>query len=69
MTGYVGRLILYDREAHLAPDADTLRVGDTLEVVRGNGPREGEHMGTATVTGFAEDGSLVLDVRSDRQGA
>jgi hypothetical protein len=53
-----------DREMHLEPDAGSVAVGDTFEVVRGNGPREGDHMGTATVTGF-EDGSPVLDVRFD----
>ena len=56
-------LIVYDRESHLfVPEGDTLALGDTFEVYRGNGPREGERMGTATVTRF-EDGSPVLDVR------
>jgi hypothetical protein len=47
---------------HLDEYADApLSVGDTVEVIRGNGPREGDHMGVATVTGF-EDGSPVLAV-------
>jgi hypothetical protein len=61
VTDYVwpqARLIVSDRETQL-DDRVGLAVGDTVEVVRGNGPREGERMGTATVTGF-EDGSPVL---------
>src|SRR5262249_42005548 len=61
-TPYAGRLLVYDRETHLEPDA-ALAVGDLVEIVRGNGPREGARMGEATVTGFANDGSLILDVR------
>jgi hypothetical protein len=57
-----GRLIVHDREMHLEVFEETLAVGDTFEVVRGNGPREGDRMGTATVTGF-EDGAPVLNVR------
>ena len=59
---YSGRLIVHDREAHLEADTDTVALGDTFEVIRGNGPREGEYMGTATVVGF-ESGGPVLDVR------
>lgn len=58
---YSGRLVVHNREMHLDV-YDPLAVGDTFEVVRGNGPREGDYMGTATVTGI-EDGSPVLDVR------
>jgi hypothetical protein len=47
---------------HLETDSDAVVVGDLFEVVRGHGPREGDRMGTATVTGF-EDGSPVKDVR------
>jgi hypothetical protein len=43
---------------------DMFIVGDTVEVIRGNGPREGVRMGTATVTGF-EGGSPVLSVEFD----
>ena len=57
------RLIVHDREMHLdVADDDQLAIGDTIEAVRGNGPREGERMGTATVTGFAENGAPLLDV-------
>ena len=59
-----GRLIVHDREMHLDVPSRTLAVGDTVEVVRGNGPREGDRMGSATVTGF-EDGSPVLSVHFD----
>jgi hypothetical protein len=66
---YVGRLVMYDRETHLVPFAELLLVGDTLEIVRGNGPREGDRMGTATVVRF-EDGVPVMDIRWDeRMGA
>lgn len=58
---YSGRLVVHDREMHLDV-YDPLTIGDTVEVIRGNGPREGDRMGTATVTGF-EDGEPVLDVR------
>lgn len=61
-TDYSGRLVMYDRETHLEPHGDTIGVGDTFELIRGNGPREGDSMGTATVTGFEDDGSPVLDV-------
>ena len=56
------RLIVFDREAHLEMFSEPV-VGDVVEVVRGNGPREGDCMGSATVTGFDNDGSPVLAVR------
>ena len=56
---------MFDREIHLDV-YDPLAVGDTLDVIRGNGPREGDRMGTATVTAF-EDGEPVLAVRFDAQ--
>lgn len=52
MTDHAGRLIVHDREMHLEPRADALIVGDTVEVIRGNGLREGDDTGTATVTGI-----------------
>jgi hypothetical protein len=67
VTDYAGRLIVHDREMHLAPYTGTFAVGDAVEVIRGNGPREGDHMGTATVTGF-ENGSPVLSVTFDGAG-
>lgn len=57
-----GRLVIHDRKIHLACD-EPLVVGDTIEVVRGNGPREGARMGVATVVAFDELGAPVLDVR------
>jgi hypothetical protein len=63
--GYAGRLVVHDRETHLEPYTDLI-VGDVLEVIRGNGPREGDRMGTATVSGF-EDGSPVLAVHFEEQ--
>lgn len=61
MTDYAGRLLAYSDEMHLRADRP-LTVGDKLKVVRGNGPREGEYMGTATVTGFDDDGGLTFDL-------
>lgn len=57
-----GRLIVHDREMHLELQR-SVAIGDTFEAVRGNGLREGESMGTATVTGFDDAGLPVLDVR------
>jgi hypothetical protein len=57
-----GRLIIYGSEAHLDTDGP-LEVGDTFDVVRGAGPREGDWMGTATVTALDENGEPTLDVR------
>jgi hypothetical protein len=65
MSDHAARLIIHDHEMHLEHDGE-LDVGDTVEVIRGNGPREGDRMGTATVTDF-EHGSPVLDVRFDGQ--
>lgn len=61
MADFKGRLVIYDDESHLDADG-TPAIGDTFEVIRGNGPREGERMGTATVTAI-ENGEPVLDVR------
>jgi hypothetical protein len=65
MTDLAGRLVVHDREIHLDVH-ELLTVGVTLEVIRGNGPREGHHMGTATVTSF-EDGAPVLAISLDGQ--
>jgi hypothetical protein len=63
MTDYGAHLIVHDREMHLeVADTNTLAVGDTVDVIRGNGPREGDRMGIATVTGFASDGAPLLDI-------
>ena len=56
------RIFIFDNEIHLDAAAGfACSVGDTIEVVRGNGPREGDRMGTATVTGFNDDGGPILD--------
>jgi hypothetical protein len=65
MSPALGRLIVHDPATHLEPDVDAMAVGDVFDVIRGNGPREGECLGTATVTGFEADGSPVFDVRLD----
>ena len=65
MTRRAERLIVHDREIHLDV-YDPLAVGDTLDVIRRNGPREGDHMGTATVTAF-KDGVPVFKLRFDGQ--
>jgi hypothetical protein len=61
--GRNGRLVVHDRECHL-DIFRPLAIGDTVEVIRGNGPREGDHMGIATVTAF-EDGVPTLVVHFD----
>lgn len=61
------RLIVYGREMHLDVD-EPLAVGDTVKIVRGNGPREGERMGVATVTGFDENGAPTLTLTFDTGG-
>lgn len=58
------QLIVHNREMHL--DVFTpLAVGDTFDAIRGNGQREGDHMGSTTVTGFEDDGSPILSVAFD----
>jgi len=66
MTVPATRLVVFNREMHLDTRVP-LSVGDTVPVIRGNGPREGAHMGTATVTAV-EDGAPVLDVWFDITG-
>jgi hypothetical protein len=61
VTDHAGRLIVYDHEIHLGPYR-TLAAGGAVQVIRGNGPREGDRVGTATITSF-EDGSPILHVR------
>ena len=65
----VGRLILHEREAHLEARRP-LVVGDTLEMIRGNGSRE--RRGTSTprsvVGGTAEpvDRLMAQRIRDER---
>jgi hypothetical protein len=54
-----GRLIVHDRETFLELDRPAV-AGDTVAIIRGNGVREGDSMGTATITGFDENGAPVL---------
>jgi len=63
-SAYSGRLLVHDQETHLEPYGP-LEVGAIVEVVRGNGPREGDRMGSATVTGFDENGAPLLEVSFD----
>ena len=63
--GSVGRVVMYDYEALVEVDAGhTLVTGDLFMVYRGNGPREGDLMGTAIVTGF-KDGGAILRVHKE----
>lgn len=64
MSAYAGKLVMHDRETHLDVYGP-LAIGDIFEVIRGNGPREGDRMGIATVTGFEDNGSPTLDVDID----
>jgi len=61
----MNRLTIFDHEMHLDVFGP-VKVGDVVEVVRGNGPREGDRMGAAVVTAI-EDGAPVLDVHFDGQ--
>jgi hypothetical protein len=60
MSDHAQRLLVFDRETHL--EGGSYQLGDTVEVVRGNGPREGERMGTGTVIDLLDDGVPVLDI-------
>lgn len=62
-----GRLLVYNREAHLEVCGE-LAVGDSFEAIRGNGVREGERMGTVTVVALEDDGP-VLEVHLDDAAA
>ena len=64
--GCVGFVVMYDEVTDVVlPDGHTLAVGDRLEAVRGNGIREGQTMGTVTVSGFEDDGlQLHFEPRS-----
>jgi hypothetical protein len=56
---------MYNRESHfVVPPSHVLAVDDRFEVIRGNGPREGDVLGVATITGF-EDGAPALWLRPD----
>lgn len=59
----VGRVVVFDRVIEAETDAAMLVVGDTLDVVRGNGPREGERMGTAEIVDFDDDGNPVIEIQ------
>lgn len=61
--GEQARLVLYDREMHLDIYGPVV-VGESFDVVRGNGIREGDRMGTATIVAI-DDGCPILDVRLD----
>ena len=41
------QIVLYSNDAHAPSD---LAVGENIPVIRGDGPREGDTMGTATIT-------------------
>jgi len=58
--GCAGRLVIFDRQSQFqVPYGQTLAVGDTFQAFRGNGPREGDYLGTATILRF-KDGGPVL---------
>ena len=61
MNAHAGRIVMYDKETLLVPFAELLHVGDTLEIVRDNGPQEGDRIGTATIERF-EDGVPVMTI-------
>lgn len=56
-----GRVLFHNREIHLDVSG-RIEIGDSYPVIRGNGPREGDQMGTATVSAINPDGSPQLDL-------
>jgi hypothetical protein len=62
VNAHAGRIVIYDKETLLVPFAGLLHVGDTLEIVRGNGRQQGDRMGTATIERF-EDGVPVMTIK------
>jgi hypothetical protein len=61
MTEQVGRILIRDRQIHGEPQRD-FAIGDTFDVIRVDGPRKGDHMGTAVVTRVDEDGNPEITV-------
>jgi hypothetical protein len=61
-----GRTSKHDRECHLDVYGE-IAVGDAFPVIRGNGPREGDHIGTGIVTGLDENGTPALEIWFDDQ--
>jgi hypothetical protein len=59
-----GRLFIYDKETHLEASSP-LAVGQQFEVIRGNGPREGQRMGIATLMRFNEHGLPDFHIKPD----
>jgi hypothetical protein len=59
MTEYAGRIVMYDRETHVEPDREPIRVGDRFEVFRATGRREGDRIGVATVARLKDDGPVL----------
>lgn len=57
----MAKVLIYNRAIQLDVD-EAPKVGDTFEVFRGNGPREGDYMGTAFVVSLDEDGNPVLEI-------
>jgi hypothetical protein len=49
------KAVIYKDEIHLDTDGE-FAVGDRFEVFRGDGPREGDFMGYATVTRIDDEG-------------
>jgi hypothetical protein len=58
----MARIVMYNRVTEVVTDSP-LELGDRLDVYRGDGPREGDQMGEATVIGLRRDGfELYVDV-------
>jgi hypothetical protein len=56
------QIVMYDNDVDVPADAVD---GETLPVVRGSGPRDGELMGHATIV--KKDGGLALDFQPEEK--
>jgi hypothetical protein len=57
-TGSERRIVLYSKGAEAPADA---RAGEVLPVIRGDGPREGDLMGLARITGTEDGLEFVIE--------
>jgi hypothetical protein len=59
---------IYNRQTHIDRHGWPNRRVHLADVIRGNGPREGDLMGWAALV-FGEDGGVSFQIRSDRSDA
>ena len=59
MTRQVKKIVVYGDETHVPAG---VKVGDRVELIRGDGPREGELMAYAVITRRDPDGGIGFKV-------